>query len=180
MTCIVGYIDRKDKKICIGADSISVSKNDKRVRNDPKVFEKDGFITGFSGSFRLGQLLMSIDFKPPTILGFDEHLSGFNYMVSYFIPAIKKTFNKNDFKMEGALMVGSSFGLYVIHSDYQVCEYVEPYAAIGCGAPYALGALSTISKLQCTSINEKIGMTLQIASKYSLVEPPFIIKSINI
>jgi hypothetical protein len=38
MTCIVGYIDRQNKKIYMGGDSASVGGNTLRIRKDPKVF----------------------------------------------------------------------------------------------------------------------------------------------
>lgn len=46
MTCIVGYFDKKTKKVTIGGDSAGVSGLHITIRKDPKVFRVGEFIIG--------------------------------------------------------------------------------------------------------------------------------------
>ena len=66
MTCIVGYLDKKTKKVTIGGDSAGVAGLDITIRKDEKVFKVDNFIIGCTSSFRMIQLLR-FSFKPPEI-----------------------------------------------------------------------------------------------------------------
>ena len=61
MTCIVGFLDKKNGRTYIGADSCGSNASVKRTRVDKKLFKlKDDLdaLLGFTSSFRMGQLLM--------------------------------------------------------------------------------------------------------------------------
>ena len=70
MTCIIGYIDRENKKILISGDSAGVNKYMLYHRKDSKIFIREPFIMGFTGSFRMGQLLMADTLEFQYILKF--------------------------------------------------------------------------------------------------------------
>ncbi len=63
MTVIVGLID--EGRVHIGGDSVGISRCRLTVRKNPKVFRNGPYALGFSGSFRMGQLLHHA-FKAPT------------------------------------------------------------------------------------------------------------------
>lgn len=180
MTCIVGFIDRENKKIFIGADSAGVGSYHIRTRKDSKVFIRDPFIMGFTSSFRMGQLLMSDDRF--NIRRQKEGESNYEYMVSAFIPAVQKLFkdggfleSKSDVLGGGTFLVGYNGCLYEIQDDFQVAEYADDFMAIGCGEPYALGSLYTSSG----SIVERITKALECAEYFSSgVRRPFKILSL--
>ena len=175
MTCIVGFIDKENKKIYIGGDSAGSANYNIRTRKDPKVFIRDPFIIGFTSSFRMGQLLMSDERFSIRIQKQEE--SNYDYMVSAFIPAIQKLFKEGGFLESnkdvlsgGTFLIGYKGSLYEIEDDFQVAEYTEDYAACGCGEDYALGSLFTSSG----NILERIKKALECAEYYSSgVRGPF-------
>ena len=142
MTVIIGMV--YGNKVYMAGDSLGVSSYDKVERDDPKVFKNDKFLIGFTTSFRMGQLLQ-YKFKPPKQ---KPKQSDHEYMVTDFIDAVRKVLNDNGYgekdknqETGGQFLVGYKSALYQIDSDYQVGIPTDQYAAIGCGAAYAIGAL---------------------------------------
>ena len=144
MTCIVGLID--GRRVWMGGDSAGVSGLDITVRADPKVFRNGEFLIGFTSSFRMGQLL-AFRLRPP------KHAQGmdvFHYMVTDFVDEVRNCLKEggyaqrnNDAEQGGSFLVAYQGRLFSIQSDYQVCETVRGFHAIGCGADYALGSLAS-------------------------------------
>lgn len=175
MTCIVGFIDKENKKIYIGADSAGANSYYIRTRKDPKVFIRGPFIIGFTTSFRMGQLLMADERFNVRMQKATE--SNYEYMVTAFIPAIQKLFkdggfleSKSDVLSGGTFLVGYNGSLFEIQDDFQVAEYTEEFAVCGCGESYALGSLFTSSG----TITERITKALECAEYYSMgVRRPF-------
>ena len=142
MTCIVGLVDRGD--VYIGADSAGVAEYDLMIRADEKVFRKGEFVFGFTSSFRMGQLLR-YKFEPPD---HPQRMSIYEYMVARFIDAVRECLKtggyqkiKDNVDTGGFFLVGYRGCLFRVESDYQVGRTKIPFDAVGCGAPYALGAL---------------------------------------
>jgi hypothetical protein len=106
------------------------------------VFQRGPYLMGFTTSFRMGQLLRwSLEAGEPTG-DLDE------FMATVFVDAVRKClkdggFAKKDAEREegGTFLVGVNGRLFTVHNDYQVAAQVSPYAAVGCGADIALGAL---------------------------------------
>lgn len=179
MTCIVGFVDNKD--VYMGGDSAGNSDYDLIVRSDPKVFINEGFIFGFTGSFRMGQLLQ-YSFCPPK---HHESVDLFEYMVTDFIDAVRECLKAfgfaekhNEAERGGTFMVGYKGRLFTIYSDYQVGENSVPYMAIGCGDSYALGALYSMPK--AIKPEKKVQLALEAAEQFSGgVRGPFIIKKLE-
>jgi len=144
VTCIVGLVDQGH--VFIGADSAGIAGYDLVVRADSKAFQNGPFLMGFTTSFRMGQLLRYA-FKPPPCEG-----DVFCYLATTFIDAVRECLSKGRYAVKkdeqesgGQFLVGFRGCLYAIDSDYQIEQSLAPYAAIGCGAPYALGALYATS-----------------------------------
>lgn len=178
MTCIAGLIDKG--KVYMGADSAGVSGSSLRVRADEKVFVKDDFIMGFTTSFRMGQLLRyKLQISPRA-----ESIDVFRYMVTTFVEAARKCLKdggfaekKDEREKGGVFLVGYAGRLFSIESDYQVAEHLLPYAAIGCGADYALGVLFANGHLKP---GERILQALEAAEQFSAgVRRPFVIKELG-
>lgn len=98
MTCIIGYIDRKNNKTYIGADSCASAGCDKIIRKDKKVFKSEynpNFLIGFTSSYRMGQLLMYAEDK---VFPSESDLKNNNlevnhkFMVTQIIPKIQELF----------------------------------------------------------------------------------------
>lgn len=146
MTCIVGMTD--GTTVTIGGDSAGVAGYDLSVRADRKVWARDdGWVFGFTSSFRMGQLLRYKLTPPAQAEGQDLEA----YMVTTFVDAVRQVLKDGGYaKVEsnvergGTFLVGRRGRLFVIDSDYQVAESVRPFEAVGCGESFALGALHAL------------------------------------
>lgn len=178
MTCIVGYLDKKTKKVTIGGDSAGVADLDITIRKDEKVFKVGDFIIGCTSSFRMIQLLR-FSFKPPEI----KSKNIYEYMCTDFINAVRECFKDGGYLQKysdgdekgGTFLVAHKNRLFRIENDFQVAESLNGIDAIGCGAAYALGSLHILLK-QNLSPKEKVLKSLETASFFSAgVSKPFVI-----
>lgn len=174
MTCIVGYTEKG--VTYIGGDSGGFSDWNMCVRKDPKVFKlKNGFVIGFSGSFRAGQILM-YKFSPEPYFGtMDLH----EYMVKYFVPGMCKSLDDNKVSAEDreffSILVGYVGRLFEIGHDLQVGELES--TAIGCASESARGALHAMKYYEMAPIT-RVEAALEAADACSGgVSPPFNILS---
>lgn len=148
MTCIAATVSA-DGTITMGGDSAGVAGYFLVKRDDPKVFIKDKMIFGYTTSFRMGQL---IRFKLSIPLH-DPKKETYEYMCTDFIEAVRKCFETGGFMKTkesvdegGNFLVGYKGELFEVESDFQVGKWAFPYAAVGCGAQIALGAMyATVS-----------------------------------
>ena len=177
MTCIVGIVH--NDRVYIGGDSAGTAGWSMTVRADQKVFINSGFIFGFCGSFRMGQLLRYA-FTPPAMR---EDTDLFAYMVTDFIDAVRECFKQGGFAEKdkeaesgGFFLVGTQGRLFQIECDYQVGERLSPWTATGCGEDIALGALYAT---QGRSPTKRIHMALDAACEYSAgVRGPYTVLSV--
>lgn len=142
MTCIVGYAE--DGICYMGGDSAGVSGWDLLLVRDPKVFRKKDMVFGWTGSFRMGQLLeyrLEIPQHHPDV---DDA----TYMRTDFVDAVRACLKEYGFaRVEdnvdqgGHFLVGYRGTIYRVESDFQVFVHAKPYDAVGCGSSFALGAL---------------------------------------
>jgi len=183
MTCIVGVIEKRTKTIYMGGDSAGVAGLSIIQRKDPKVFVVNGYIIGFTSSFRMGQLLMFSE--PPEFTS--KTMSEYEFMVRIFIPYIKERFEQNGYEKRyddgeskgGTFLVGFRGKLFTVEDDFQVGENFLNYASVGCGSDMALGSLFTTdiwaSKIET---ERRIITALESAAKFSggVCEPYKILK----
>lgn len=178
MTCIIGLVD--DGNVYIGADSAGVAGSGLSIRSDPKVFIRDDFIMGFTGSFRMGQLLrynLQVAYRP-------EITDILEYMVKTFVEAVRRCLKgggfaekKDDREKGGTFLVGYQGRLFRIGSDYQVGENKLPFDVVGCGEDIAQGSLYSNGYLKP---KERILQALEAAEQFSSgVRRPFLIERLN-
>ena len=183
MTCIVGIVEKD--KVYIGGDSAGVSNLDITVRKDSKVFTVGDFLIGTAGSYRVMQV-MRFSFKPPKLKRGQDI---YEFMCTSFVDSMRTCFKNSGIlhvkdelhEHDGVLLVGFKGRLFVIYEDFQVGEHIEPWNSIGCGFPYALGALRAMSHTNSNikSAEEKLKVALSAAAHYSGgVCPPFNIQKI--
>jgi ATP-dependent protease HslVU (ClpYQ) peptidase subunit len=181
MTCVVA-LEHKGT-IYIGADSAGVDANSLAIvgRADEKVFITDDgdYIMGFAGSFRIGQLLRYA-LVAPDQPGRKDDMA---FMVTDFIDAVRAMQHekgarekKDELELhEGQFIVGYRGHLYVVECDYQVGRPIDNYAAIGCGADLALGAMYA-TKMMEMKPEERLTLALHAAQEFSAgVRAPFVI-----
>jgi hypothetical protein len=145
VTCVAGIAENGAVHLC--ADSAGCSGWDLTVRADPKVFERGPYVLGFTDSFRMGQLLRYA-FRPPEPPSEDLH----GFMCTTFADAVRECLRaggwsrKKDEREEGgSFLAGVGGRLFRVDADFQVGEPQDPYAAIGCGAQVAHGALFALA-----------------------------------
>ncbi|TIX28883.1 hypothetical protein [Mesorhizobium sp.] len=130
MTCIVGLVD--GGKVYIGGDSAAVAGESIEMRSNRKVFRKGVFVIGFTGSYRVGQLMQ---YK----MGASAPATGGDLMV-HMVTKFAKELKKVGGDEIDELLVGHAGRLFKIGADYSIGEYAS-YTAAGAGAQYALGRL---------------------------------------
>lgn len=176
MTCIVGLVS-DNGTVIIGADSGASEGDGLVARNDSKVFFKRNLLIGFSGSFRVGQIIQYV-FKIPKH-GFECDME---YLVGPFVSSLRECLKINGGlstdngidTMEASLLVGYRQHLYEIHSDFQVSDPSEQFSARGSAAPIALGALWTHKDLGHLSAHDAVLASLSAAEESSsAVRGPF-------
>ena len=187
MTCIVGIIERENDRIIIGGDSAGVGGYDVTIRKDPKVFRIGDFVFGCTSSFRMIQLLR-YSFEPPDVaaplVGFSqgpETEDIFKYMCTAFVNRLRRCLSEGGYRKRkdeveegGQFLVGYKGRLFLIAEDFQVSESHEPFASVGCGSSYALGALKALTESTALGAREIAQKSLEIACHFSTgVRPPF-------
>ena len=192
MTCIVGIVDKSNNKTYLAADSIGIRGDDRSIQNNPKIFRNYSnykFVIGFSGSFRMGQILQ-YELKPPDVKNIHEssYDEMMRYMVQYFIPEVRETFKSHGFiqsfaegdEKGGNFIVAYKKYMFVVEADFFVSSAVDNYIAIGCGAVNALGALYVLNNDGNISYKNKLFKALYAAKYHSIcVEEPFIFLETN-
>lgn len=182
MTCVVGTKSRSG--VIIAADSLGSAGWDCEVRRDPKVGRVKEYVFGYCGSFRLGQVLL-YDFDPP-IPPKRKAPDVYRFLVSEFIPVLREECNRagllhKDDNVEGlensSFLIGIYSNLFYVEGDFQVGWPHHPYASVGCGAPYALGAMYAGYKAKKRG-EDLLMLGLVAAETYSNgVRSPFIFES---
>lgn len=180
MTCIVGYLDKKTKKVIIGGDSAGLAGLDMTIRKDKKVFSVGAFVIGCTSSFRMIQLLR-FSLKPPEVKSKDIY----EYMCTDFVDSVRECFKNGGYLQKysdgdekgGTFLVGYKDRLFRIETDFQVAENLNGFDAVGCGSSYALGSLHVVSKNKLEP-KEKVLIALEAAAFFSAgVSSPFVVKT---
>jgi hypothetical protein len=176
MTCIVG-IETPDG-VLLGGDSAGLSGWVRTHRADPKVFAHgDGYVIGFTTSFRMGQLIRYADLPKPL----DRHGDDLDrFMATELVDAVRKALKDGgwaardkDREDAGTFLAGVNGRLFKVADDYQVGRSLDGYDAAGSGWELALGSLHTTATLTVAPV-ERAGLALAAAAHHcACVHPPF-------
>jgi ATP-dependent protease HslVU (ClpYQ) peptidase subunit len=172
MTVVIGLID--NGAVYMGCDSASVGGWKINTSSINKVFARGEFLLGFSGSWRMGQIL---EHALP-IYEHPDAMPDMTYMVNIFIESVRKILKERGFsKIEnnnesgGRFLVGYRGKLYSIDNDFQVNIPAEGFDACGCGDSYALGAMLALSDTEPVA---RIYKALEVSEKFCMgVRGPF-------
>jgi ATP-dependent protease HslVU (ClpYQ) peptidase subunit len=181
MTCVVGY--EFDGRLFLGGDSyISNGSDGYSICPTPKVYKIGTLGVGICGSVRVEQILESSLKKH---IGKKKGKISEEYFVNTLIPKIKKDMQEENclivkddddgMKMKGnsSFLFGIDKKLYSMGVDFSLWRSESPYAAIGTGAVYALGAFEILKDLKI-SPEEKIHAALKASAKLcSYVRAPY-------
>jgi len=162
MSCVVAITDCK--KVYMAAESAATSmEGDRRLIVPSKIIKNGPYLFGYSGSVRTGQLLEPHFFKPPkNVLDIPDALME--------LLEAKKSLSFSETQtalLQCNIIVGYKSKIYEILSDFQLNEPAIEYVAVGSGACYAFGSLSTTSSLQIKDINQRLTLALDSACLFS-------------
>lgn len=166
MTCIVAV--EHEGKVWVGGDAAASDESEIVSRWNDKVFSLGEFVIGYSGSFRIGQLLQYA-FSPPEQTSKQTDME---YMVVDFVGSLRALLKDNGAvskeneveSHDAGIVVGYRGRIYLIESDFHVGRALETFVALGDGAPFARGALHAIRKLEKDlPLDDKILSCLEIA-----------------
>jgi len=179
MTCIVGL--EHQGAVYVGADSseVDIESMAAATRSDTKVFlaGEGRFVIGFSGSWRVGQLLRYALKIPQQPADKDDMA----FMVTNFVDAVrtvqkKKGTMKKENEVEESdsdFVVGYRGKVYVVRADLAVARTVHDFGAVGSGEQVALGAMHATRNRRIFP-ETRIKMALAAASEFCAgVRPPF-------
>lgn len=186
MTAIVAI--QAGDRVIIGADSLGVDQGfERELRRDDKIFRagpNNEYVIGYSTSYRGGQILRYHVPWPefPDVVTHEEALA---FFVSKIVPAVQNTIERYwlnrqpDDLIDFIIATGRWFAR--ISSDMQVAQLYD-YAAIGSGAPYALGALAILTASHevhyLGGFEEAVRKALKASEKHNAgVAGPFILLS---
>ncbi len=181
MTCIVGYLDKKDGTVWLGGDSLGSDGYSKSVKQNHKVFKNENFketIMGGTSTFRHLDLLEFSDTLFDELDCFKDVKVDRKFMVKRFIPNVINLFekiirHKSETERGGNFIVGTQGKLFEVQADYSVIEPIEDFCSVGSGENCALASLFTTKDLDMP-IHKKIELALESAEKVGcFVQRPF-------
>lgn len=174
MTCCVGI--EIDGGVLLAGDTMAQSGQMKLPRHGdaPKTFMRGEFGYAWSGSVRHSQIVR-YGFNPPDIpVGCNLDA----YMCTLWVDALREHLKDVGYsKVENNVETSPDYGLvavrgrlYCCYTNFEVSRLPWGYNAVGCGAPYALGALrvtgATWAKPELTP-RERATLALEAAEYHS-------------
>lgn len=179
MTCIVAI--SKDGKVYMGGDTAGSDEESGMIATYvmPKVFKRNGYLIGYSGSFRFGKLLQYVFDLPviPKNCNTSEKLDEF--MNRELMQSLKKQAKELDLEkdeMDFEALIAVNGHIFEISNDWFAIETTNAWNAVGSGTKYAWGSLYTTESWK--DPKRRIQVALSAAAEYSMsVAPPFTIIS---
>lgn len=174
MTCIIGL--EHNGEVYIGADSAATTGWSIESVIWPKIFQRDTFLIGSTGSARPAQILQyHLEVRQQ-----HEDESSEQYIACAFIEAVRDCLKKhgyatvdNNEEKGGYFLVGYEGCLYYVGNDYAIFRSHDGYRAIGCGEEYAMGAMAALCDLEPI---DRILESLKISARFNAaVMGPFTI-----
>jgi len=168
MSCVIGVV--QDGHIYLGADGYATTEEgERRPIIAKKLVRNKGYVFGYTGSVRTGQLIGPHDFDPPDNI---DDLSEALRQHLYERGCVAT--NELNLHMQACnFLVIYGERLYEILMDFQLNEVMGNYTAVGSGAPYAMGALYVLDRTKLKAV-DKIEIALKAASEFhTTCGPPF-------
>lgn len=168
----------RDGHVWMGADSAGTDEDHNlTVRSDAKLFRRGQFMFACTSSYRMIQILR----YRLKVLPRPDKQQPSEYMATTFIDTVRECLRAGGFATKennreegGTFLVGYEGKVYEVGDDYQVGENVDQFAAVGDGAPMALGSLYSTPGMQP---RKRVMTALKAAERFcSVVRGPFRIK----
>ena len=166
MTCIVALEHRG--KVYFGADSCVCAEDGSRCRDEDKLVRGAGWVMGFAGNGLATDALCRGRLPPYRGEPARKWLSG------CLVPRLRILLKGVGIRARGkdtgvtALVGLRRAGLWCFDDTLSVVQFRQPWGAVGCGEPYARGALSAMAGLELRlEPRERLARALQAAADYS-------------
>jgi len=160
MTCIVGIAS--EGKVCIGGDRGISNESVILPLSRPKVYKRDKWIFGYSGSVGTGQL---IEFVNLPEVGFKDPYAIIRIELVPIIRDAIESFGSSDADNAADFLIGYDGRLFELSTeDWGVLEIEE--SSIGTGSIIALGSLYT-TRYMDMNIEERVTLALDAAIELS-------------
>jgi ATP-dependent protease HslVU (ClpYQ) peptidase subunit len=166
MSCLIAY--KSGNKIYLGSDGAATEEDgDIRPIKTKKIFRVGDYLIGYAGSIRAGQIIRNID-PPETI----EELIEVMRTKMEECGCLAITDASTSLSQSCFIVIHRDI-IYEILSDFQLNEVSGNFTTIGCGGPYAFGAMHVIQE-EDLSPSQKIVKALKVVSEYhAAVRPPY-------
>lgn len=184
MTCIVGieYKEKGTEKVLFGCDSLGSDGQTQDDYDNKKIVVVGDFLLGFTGSYRLLQILEHC-FAP---VAKPEGMEDMEYLVTIIIPTIRSAFHDQGFVVvsedkigesseafDGEFLLSYHGKIYLVQCDYSILRSKHGVAAVGSGETAAKGALFSVHDSNLKP-KERALLALEAAERYCVgVRRPF-------
>ena len=161
----------------LGGDSAATGDEDSEdvwPSSEPKVWRQGDCMIGVAGDGRVASLIRHTMAVP----ALPDDMAPAQYMTDEFVESLRDVLVDNGSGLdETDVLVAVGGGLFVIDDEYDVTPPLDPYIAIGTGAPVALGSLYSTPYL---TARRRLGKALRAAERFCIsVQGPFVIRSIK-
>jgi ATP-dependent protease HslVU (ClpYQ) peptidase subunit len=178
VTVIIGI--KTEAGVIVGGDSLSTIEDGPlttHLRSEPKLFQNGKYIIGIQGRYRLAQILRFAELPTPDPVLDPEEAD--KWMVKILLPGLRDTFKAEEFTQftdTEHLLIAWGRHLYAVYPrDWQFRRMAAGYEAIGCAAPFAMGAMHATADLEISD-RERLSRALLAAEEFSgTVRAPFVI-----
>lgn len=187
MTCIVGVVDKENKCVWLGSDSLGSSWQSEMVILNKKVVKhylNKSVAFGLAGSYRTINMLTYDDTCFPELDFYKSQGIDEKYLIKTFIPNFQKLIKSGE--IDGSdypyphMLLAIKDKLFTIQSDFSVIEQACGYDTEGTGGMVALGSLYSTEGLDLT-IPKRIELALLAAQEHcpGVRGPFYIINTMN-
>lgn len=177
MTCIVGLV--QGRKMYMGADSLATSYYNSIVREDKKLFRKNGYLVGVAGSVRIKQV---IQHNMPTACSSEKDSDLLEFMATSFVDSLRGSLHNGgclevidgvESLKDSQILVGLNGKLFSVLQDFQIEVVGYNFISIGSGSTEANSSLWTMQRLKNISPLTRIKTAIECSSEFNAsVSPP--------
>lgn len=168
MTCIAAIIDQKGVGH-IACDSVGSNYHTKGVYTNRKIFTVSDMLIGFTGSYRMGQILEHQLALPAATVGQEFE----SWLYVDFVEEVRKVLKNNGYlHVENNEEVGGTFlivvagRIFTVQEDLSLLESLDSFEACGSGEDYARATMNAAINHGITKPRRILTEAIEAATKY--------------
>lgn len=170
MTCIAAIVDNKGVGY-IACDSLGSNHYTKNTYTNRKIFKVSDMLIGFTGSYRMGQILQYRLNMPAAAVG--QTLE--EWLHINFLDAVRDVFKENGFlrvtenqeqPADGEFLIVVAGRIFIMQADLSILESEDGFEACGSGEDYARATMNAAVTHGITKPKRILTEAIEAASKY--------------